>query len=40
MESAGIKITGGPITFDDGNIAIFIRDPDKNVIEFTEAKKT
>ncbi len=40
MESAGIKITGGPITFGDGNTAIFIRDPDKNVIEFTEAKKT
>jgi len=40
METAGIKITGGPITFGDGNTAIFIRDPDMNVIEFTEAKKT
>jgi len=40
MESASIKITGGPVTFGDGNTAIFIRDPDMNVIEFTEAKKT
>ena len=40
MESAGIEITGGPITFGDGNTAIFIRDPDRNVIEFTEASKT
>jgi len=40
MESANIKVTGGPVTFGDGNTAIFIRDPDMNVIEFTEAKKT
>lgn len=40
MESAGIEITGGPIVFGDGNTAIFIRDPDRNVIEFTEASKT
>ena len=40
MESAGIKITGGPVTFGDGNTAIFIRDPDMNVIELTEAKET
>ncbi len=40
MELASIKITGGPVTFGDGNTAIFIRDPDMNVIEFTEAKKT
>ncbi len=40
MESTGIQITGGPITFGDGNTAIFIRDPDMNVIEFTEASRT
>ncbi len=40
MKSVGIEITGGPVTFGDGNTAIFIRDPDRNVIEFTEAKKT
>ncbi|MCF6765500.1 VOC family protein [Thiotrichales bacterium 19S3-7] len=33
-----ITITEGPITFGDGKTSIFIRDPDSNVIEFTQAE--
>lgn len=40
LESINIKITEGPVTFGDGNTAIFVRDPDLNVIEFTEPEKT
>ncbi len=29
-----ISITEGPITLPDGGIMFFIRDPDRNVIEF------
>ena len=34
LEEMGIPISGGPITIEDGSTFIFIRDPDKNVIEF------
>jgi len=34
IENFGIKITEGPITLPNGGIMFFIRDQDKNVIEF------
>lgn len=37
LEKDGVEITLGPITFDDGATAIFVRDPDRNVIEFNQA---
>lgn len=33
LELAGIALSGGPITFPDGSQSLFIRDPDRNVIE-------
>ena len=33
LESAGIALSGGPIRFGPGTQAIFVRDPDRNVIE-------
>lgn len=36
LMSHGVPITEGPVTFGDGKISIFVRDPDRNVIEFTE----
>jgi len=34
IKNLGIKITEGPITLPNGGIMFFIRDQDKNVIEF------
>ncbi len=34
IRSLGIEITEGPITLPDGGVMFFIRDQDKNVIEF------
>lgn len=36
LQKAGITITEGPITFPDGSTSIFVRDPDRNVIEFNQ----
>ncbi|MEO1095043.1 MAG: VOC family protein [Cyanobacteria bacterium J06638_28] len=36
FESIDIELSGGPVTFGDGKTSIFIRDPDLNVIEFTQ----
>jgi lactoylglutathione lyase len=33
LEAAGITLSGGPVTFPGGQRAIFVRDPDRNVIE-------
>lgn len=34
IETLGIKITEGPVTLPNGGVMLFIRDPDRNVIEF------
>lgn len=34
IESLGINITEGPITLPNGDVMLFIRDQDNNVIEF------
>ena len=36
LENAGVTISGGPITFPGGSVSIFVRDPDRNVIEFNQ----
>ncbi|HCP46965.1 MAG TPA: glyoxalase [Deltaproteobacteria bacterium] len=37
LEGAGYPITEGPVTFPDGTVAIFVRDPDGNVVEFDQS---
>lgn len=33
LERVGIPLSGGPVTFPHGHRAIFVRDPDRNVLE-------
>lgn len=36
LEELNVKITEGPVKFGDGKTSLFVRDPDLNVLEFTE----
>jgi lactoylglutathione lyase len=36
LAEAGVALSGGPMTHPDGTRAIFVRDPDGNVIEFDQ----
>lgn len=34
LKELGIAITGGPMDYPGGNRGVFVRDPDRNVVEF------
>lgn len=36
LEALGIEPSGGPVTFPNGSRAVFVRDPDRSVIELHE----
>jgi lactoylglutathione lyase len=36
LEAAGFPLSGGPVRFGSGVQAIFVRDPDRNVIELDQ----
>ena len=36
LEAAGFLLSGGPVRFESGAQAIFVRDPDRNVIELDQ----
>lgn len=36
LQAAGIPLSGGPVQFPTGARAVFVRDPDRNVIELHE----
>jgi lactoylglutathione lyase len=40
LEHLGLRVTEGPVTFGDGKTSVFVRDPDRNVIEFTQLQGT
>ena len=38
LEAAGVSPSGGPVRFETGARAIFVRDPDRNVIELHQRR--